>query len=137
MQFFKKYKKIERSAISAYSIENIQLLRKSIQYRTYSYKFIYRIFVYLSYIFHWLSYVSLYTIYRIRYTIYDIFVYRIHYSSVYNPSSQICCMDNVISIDIHNCKSTNVHQLCLAALLRSLWLQRQIINLLQLYNSTN
>ena len=48
--------------MSAYSIENIQLLIKSIQYRTYSYKFIYlySIFVYFSLI---IEYVSLYTIF--------------------------------------------------------------------------
>ena len=44
------------------------------------YKFIYRIFVSLSYVSFIIVYVSLYTIYGTWYTIYEIFVYRLHYS---------------------------------------------------------
>ena len=75
---------------SAFSIENIRLLIKSIQYRTFSYKFIKFIsyicifIVYIVYFSLIIVYVSLYTIYCIRYTICDIFVYRIHYSNLFD-----------------------------------------------------
>ena len=50
-------------------IDNMQLLIKSIQYRTY--KFMYRIFVYLSYMFRiiFIDYCICIVIYDIRYTI--------------------------------------------------------------------
>ena len=76
MQFFKKNKFIKKIEVAAYSIENIQLLIKTIQYRTY--KFIYRIFVYLSYIYR------IFLIdYRICIVIYDIRHFRISYTLLY------------------------------------------------------
>ena len=73
MHIFKtKYKKLR-----GLHIENMQLLIKSIQYRTY--KFMKRIFVYLSDMYRIFSLIIEYVP---LYTICDIFVYHIHYTLV-------------------------------------------------------